>query len=256
LITSVLRASNASSITSSVLSKSGLKRSRWESSSSAMSRMPAELRRDAAIFHFGEYGDDAQWAWSKVRGGKGAKTSMRLRCLYVTATYCCAVLVGMATTGDAQAQDSPRDVAGWAKTRWGMSEMAVKAAVGKTSSSVDSDQPENNKDAYVPFVLPSLDIGRYSFRVRFVFDKKTRTLRNVSLSLNGNAGEGNLAAVSSLLQAKYGKPRPPKSIFDRGNWGFPSTLIDIIYLEPSQSSPEGIFMITYSSTKAQGSDAL
>ncbi len=98
-----------------------------------------------------------------------------------------------------------RDIAGWGKTRWGMTEAEVLAAL--PGEVVRFAKPYKYDADETPLGIEDLELFTKPFTVRFIFDLETRLLNAVNLRLKeSNHGIGELVFhwLEKALTEKYG----------------------------------------------------
>jgi hypothetical protein len=141
-----------------------------------------------------------------------------------------------------------------------MTEGGVRAVVKEVLVKAgDGDQPGDKSDEYyTPFLIRGVEIGRYRFDVRFLFDGKTKTLSWVQLNVDNHASRVRTANgidtiftdmqeanrsdniftdMDRMLVEKYGrstrKDSPGASrddVHEERTWVFPSTIVELFYL--------------------------
>jgi hypothetical protein len=154
----------------------------------------------------------------------------------------------------------PKDVEGWNKTRWGMTKNKVlKAFEGKATAIEKPKKYEGlskQRDAYALVVLDEIEIGGDKYTVDFVFDDSDKKLIMVIISIKGKRpSELQFSSLEQMLTEKYGSPsfakdtrKPDKRL--RGGvvlegsdlleraWNFPSTIIELQYLDLRATNPK------------------
>jgi len=144
------------------------------------------------------------------------------------------------------AEDSvtARDIAGWGKTRWGMTEAEVLAAL--PGEVVRLAEPDKHDSGEAPLGIEDLELGVHRFAVRFVFDSETRLLNAVNLRLkesNHPIEENLFHTLEKALTEKYGPATYRRedrerdalglAIDNKASWRLNRTRIelDFIYVE-------------------------
>jgi len=79
-----------------------------------------------------------------------------------------------------QAADDPRNIAGYDKTVWGMSEDEVLEAESPRAEKLD--EAERTKAGIRSIIIREVEIASAKFRVWFFFDDKSRKLIQVGLA--------------------------------------------------------------------------
>lgn len=143
-----------------------------------------------------------------------------------------------------------KDVYGWNKARWGMTDSQVlKVLEGKATRLPNPKSAfglKEKKDAHASIEIKMLDIQNDKYRALFIFDDVTNKLIKVSLEASEkNPPEVQFTRLEQVLTEKYGTPsyknddRTPDKRLRSGvvlggsdklarAWNFPST---VIYLE-------------------------
>lgn len=145
-----------------------------------------------------------------------------------------------------------KDVEGWNKTQWGMTENEVLNVIeGKAiviAKPYKYQGLSDEWDAYSPLVLDEIEIDKDKFTVDFIFDNKNKKLIKVIVSIKDKRpSELQFSSLEKMLTEEYGSPsftkddgKPDKSlgneavsegrIFLERAWKFPSTIIELNYL--------------------------
>jgi len=113
------------------------------------------------------------------------------------------------------------DVAGWQMTKWGMTEIEVKAAMPEGLR--DVSPPTKYVGAYAP-LGSEFRVDRFQFAVILQFSDDSRRLRQVLITAD-DASLDRWVVVRDLLVEKYGPPRQQRG--DTLVWIFPSTAIEL-----------------------------
>jgi hypothetical protein len=146
-----------------------------------------------------------------------------------------------------------KDVEGWNKARWGMTENEVlKVFEGKATAiekPVKCKGLSNQWDAYALVVLDEIEIDKDKYTVKFVFDGNDKKLIAVIVSTKDERpSESQFLSLEQMLTEKYGSPsftkddREPDKRLSSGvilegsdllnrAWNFPSTIIELRYLD-------------------------
>jgi hypothetical protein len=139
-----------------------------------------------------------------------------------------------------------KDIDGWSKAKWGMTEAEVWRAF--QGEAIRFAEKRNYKDDYAMIGIPNYTIGRSRFKIMFMLDSKTNLLTGVNIQpfdqdlgalllgdrpmppvVNGSP-EGIFDELKSLLTQKYGEPTSSET--SRSNehiavWRFPSTTVEL-----------------------------
>ncbi len=146
----------------------------------------------------------------------------------------------------------PKDVEGWNKARWGMTENEVLKVFEGKATAVEKPQKtlglSKQWDAYVLVVLDEIEIGKDKYTVNFIFDGNDKKLIKVAVVIKDKSpSELQFSSLEQMLTEKYGSPsftkddRTPDKRLSRGvvlegsdllerAWNFPSTIIELKYL--------------------------
>jgi len=139
----------------------------------------------------------------------------------------------------------PKDVNGWSKAKWGMTEEQILQAFGGEVVRV----PSAKDDGFAaPIAIPTTKIGRSQFTVRFRLDPGTHKLCEVLLTPVEQTSNYTGSRVNAmpevvfdelkeLLTQKYGKPASTGPVYsgtfetanDSAIWRFPSAKIELTY---------------------------
>lgn len=131
----------------------------------------------------------------------------------------------------------PKDVKGWGKTKWGMTDEEIRAALGNQVE----PYPDNYEyyKVHIDLWIPSIDIGKNPYEVRFEMDNGTDKLILVWITPNRNvvpryAYEYLFESLEEQLIQKYGASNVQKNQEDNftireRKWSFPSTSIKLYY---------------------------
>src|SRR6266446_4321451 len=160
-----------------------------------------------------------------------AKVNTLRRTTSTLAIVIFAVLLPIA--GLSQNGDSPRDIDGWGKTRWGMTESEVLTAL--PGEAVQLATPDKFKSGKASIGIEDFELTGYRFVVRFVFDTVNRRLNAVNLKLKGNdefIAERAFQDLEKALTEKYGpatyrKEDRREDIHNKASWRLSKTMIDL-----------------------------
>lgn len=129
-----------------------------------------------------------------------------------------------------------RDIVGWGKARWGMTDAEVSAAMGtqiERLSSPVSFKRAQSKRVYsrMRLQIPQVEIGEVLLKVRFGFDDGGR-LNAISVDPE-NENVGTAYRLENLLVERYGPPAVADLGKDKRHvvWVSPNGVIDLLYLE-------------------------
>ena len=147
------------------------------------------------------------------------------------------------------ADDDPRQIAGYGKAVWGMSEDEVLAAEAPRAERLEKPSTMVNGDI-VSIVLKGVETEGIQFSVYFIFDSQNRKLINVSLQSAADIGAsvGNtLARIEKLLTEKYGQPDEKNG--ENLLWKLPKTTIELIGVDLNlpivSTNPIRMLLISY-----------
>lgn len=146
----------------------------------------------------------------------------------------------------------PKDVEGWNKARWGMTENEVLKVLEGKATAIEKPQKyqglSKQWDAYAPVVLDEIEIGNDKYTVDFIFDDNDKKLIMVIVSIKDKSpSEVQFSSLEQMLTEKYGSPsftkddKTPDKRLSTGvvlegsdslerAWNFPSTIIELKYL--------------------------
>ena len=117
----------------------------------------------------------------------------------------CILVVLFPIVGHPQGPGSPRDIDGWGKTRWGMTESEVLKAM--PGEAVQLGKSEKFKSGEATIGIKDFELASHRFSVRFIFDTVTRRLNAVHLQLiesNYLIAEDTFHTLEKALTEKYG----------------------------------------------------
>ena len=142
----------------------------------------------------------------------------------------------------------PKDVNGWSKAKWGMTEEQILQAFG---GEVVREPSAKDDSFFAPIAIPTTKIGQFQFTVRFRLDPGTHQLCEVALlpveqmyNYTGSRVNATPEVVfdelKELLTQKYGKPASTGPVYsgtvkvddDSAIWRFPSAKIELTYIRP------------------------
>jgi hypothetical protein len=146
--------------------------------------------------------------------------------------------------GHPQGATSPRDIAGWGKTSWGMTESEVLTVLPGEAIRLAKPDKFDSGEALIGIEDFELAGGRFS--VRFVFDTVNRRLNAVNLQLresNTLIAERAFHTLEKALTEKYGlasyrnedrkRGALGLTIDNKASWRLSKTMIELkfLYLE-------------------------
>ncbi|MGB3365121.1 MAG: hypothetical protein WBB48_10125 [Thermodesulfobacteriota bacterium] len=132
----------------------------------------------------------------------------------------------------------PKDVYGWDKLRWGMTEEEVIPILGKDVKKRNTRHDEKD-NMYSSLQLRKIKIADNEFRASLWTDSDTKKLQRIVFVPEGQPGKYEWAEMfietENFLVKKYGAPTIEKTSNDPGTsadrkWIFPSTEIELSYL--------------------------
>lgn len=147
--------------------------------------------------------------------------------------------------------EEPKDVNGWASARWGMTNEAIlETFPGQAKRLEKRDQYKGTPPAYAEVGIEDFEILGQRYKIRFQMDQETDRLISILIQFQDTKNAGARVHFSSLEKAlteKYGRAiyRDEKETPDRriggvllegsatwsAMWKFPSTVIELRYLE-------------------------
>jgi len=132
----------------------------------------------------------------------------------------------------------PKDIEGWSKSRWGMTEEEIlKAFKGEA---VRLKGKEIYHGAYATIGINDLKIDGHKYQVRFLMDDVKKTLQQVNIELKDDelpAARSIFRELEVMLVKKHGplSLRTAQKEKDLScmitTWSFPSTVIKLLYLD-------------------------
>jgi hypothetical protein len=145
----------------------------------------------------------------------------------------------------------PKDIEGWSKSRWGMTEEEIlKAFKGKA---VRLKEKETYHGAYATIGINDLEIDGHKYQVRFLMDNIKETLQQVNIKLKDNelsAARRIFRELEVMLVEKHGPPSLKTAQKQKDfscmitTWNFPTTVIKLLYLDIRPINLR-MFMIIY-----------
>lgn len=139
----------------------------------------------------------------------------------------------------AEERPTTRDIAGWSKARWGMTDDEILQAFPGEATRLEKTQ-QYGAGRVADVGIEDTEIDTYHFTVDFLLDGNTHKLVEVLLRLkekNPGIAANAFDALEKALTEKYGKPayrkeraKPGLSGLETENWAswhFPSTMIDL-----------------------------
>lgn len=139
--------------------------------------------------------------------------------------------------GNSKLFGQPKDVEGWSKAQWGMTEEQILEIF--KGEVVRLDKVEFYENWYASIGINNLEIGGDKFYVHFLMNKKKKTLQQVNIIAKEEALQGIEVVfefLEQLLVEKYGKPsfKNEEEYKGRVIWNFPTTVIELSYLVISE----------------------
>lgn len=153
----------------------------------------------------------------------------------------------------------PKDVLGWREARWRMTEEQILTAFKGEAFRFKEEIAIPGGD-YAIIGIENINLRGENFTVRFIMDGKTRKLKRVSFrpvetwNLGDKVTLATFKNLEQLLVEKYGKPAyrddkgtPDYNIRVKGytnlvtKWLFPTTSIELSYMEDRQTSMRNLF---------------
>lgn len=126
------------------------------------------------------------------------------------------------------AADDPKNIAGYDKTVWGMSEDEVLNAESPLAEKLANPVKTAAGDIR-SITIKAIKIASTEFRVLFIFDSKDRKLKQVTLEGLNDLDPGfTFSSIEKLLTEKYGTPTYKKEGNDV-SWKLPKTIIELLY---------------------------
>lgn len=147
------------------------------------------------------------------------------------------------------ADEDPRNITGYDKTRWGMSEDEVLTAEAPRAEKLEKPSTMVNGDL-VTIVIKGVETEGIQFTAYFIFDSQNRKLVNVSLQSGADIGTdvgSTLARIERVLTEKYGQPdeKNGESLL----WKLPKTTIELLGVELNlpilSANPVRMILISY-----------
>jgi len=136
----------------------------------------------------------------------------------------------------------PKDVEGWNKARWGMTENEVLKVFEGKATAIEKPRKyqglSKQWDAYSSIILDEIEIGKDKYTVDFIFDDKDKKLIMIIVSIkNKSPLELQFSSLEQMLTEKYGSPSfkidsEGSHLLERERaWNFPSTIIELKYFD-------------------------
>jgi hypothetical protein len=127
------------------------------------------------------------------------------------------------------AADDPRNIAGYDRTVWGMSEDEVLNAESPLAEKLDKPVKTAAGDIR-SITIKEIKIASTEFRVMFIFDSKNRKLKQVTLEgLSDISPARTFSSIEKLLTEKYGAAtyrQEGRNV----SWKLPKTLIQLVFV--------------------------
>ncbi len=143
------------------------------------------------------------------------------------------------SAGSMPGRGQTRDVTGWGKVKWGMTEKQVAKAIDGSGTLLPRDKQLAQLDSYVPVVGWPVEIAGTTFLPDFVFSSKTKRLTAVILRCAASNGTpiSGFNALEELLLGRYGSGKLTKS--ERGDvavkkesvWIFKSGSVHLVLID-------------------------
>jgi len=153
--------------------------------------------------------------------------------------------------GTLAADDDPRNIAGYDKTVWGMSEDEVLAAEAPRAEKLANPSRMANGDT-VSIVIKGLEIERIQFSAYFIFDSQNRKLIGVGLQSAADIGAdvgSTLSRIENFLTEQYGQPSDKND--ENVLWNLPKTTIELVGVDLNlpmlSTAPVRMILISYRS---------
>jgi len=153
--------------------------------------------------------------------------------------------------GTLAADDDSRNIAGYDKTVWGMSEDEVLAAEAPRAEKLANPSRMANGDT-VSIVIKGLEIERIQFSAYFIFDSQNRKLIGVGLQSAADIGAdvgSTLSRIENFLTEKYGQPSDKND--ENVLWNLPKTTIELVGVDLNlpmlSTAPVRMILISYRS---------
>jgi len=147
--------------------------------------------------------------------------------------------------------NDPRNIAGYSKTKWGMTIDEVLKA--EAPRAIIGGKTSDNRD-YV--TINNIDISRTKFNAKFYFDKDTGKLNLVALEgqeHNRLVNDEIISSIGQLLTEKYGQPTFKDN--RRVSWKLPNTSITLHNLNAGAGLDISVVIIVYESTTSRVDEA-
>jgi hypothetical protein len=147
------------------------------------------------------------------------------------------------------ADNDVRNIAGYGKTMWGMSEDEVLTAEAPRAERLEKPSTMVNGDI-VSIAVKGVETEGIQFTAYFIFDSQNRKLINVSLQSAADIGSSvgsTLARIEKLLTDKYGQPDEKDG--ENLLWKLPKTTIELVGVDLNlpifSTNPVRMILISY-----------
>ena len=169
-----------------------------------------------------------------------------------------------------QISAQPKDIKGWNKARWGMSEREIENAFKGKVEQLREPIIDKQEGIYVKQEINDLTFANTKFTVSFVMDEKTDQLKEVVLTPKGTHFRVLFELLEKKLITKYGRvtfrdkedidmQKLGKDGYGQDQisrvWKFPSTLITLeywVYGMGSGKVDEGVTLIYKENVESRG----
>jgi hypothetical protein len=150
-----------------------------------------------------------------------------------------------------QMSAQPKDVQGWNKTKWGMTDEQIRTEL--IGNRVEPyTETEKFKDFRVNLWIKNLEIDDYQYEVLFQMDDLTNQLSRVLIRPSENKEiYVKFKSLDQMLMEKYGLPNDKDDHYSwyiqtyKHLWKFPTTTIELRYSELKIPKVESILSLTY-----------
>jgi hypothetical protein len=142
-----------------------------------------------------------------------------------------------------------KDIDGWQKLSWGMTEENVLTAYKDQAERYDN--PTKMSDVTVSIDIKKIKMGSYILYADCYFENQNKRLNAVVLHLDNNPSIKDFLLLEKMLLDKYGKPetlykeKNKKYYVDliRYRWNYPSSIIELTYSENAETIPYTLDLI-------------
>ncbi len=150
-----------------------------------------------------------------------------------------------------KADGDAKDIAGYDKTMWGMTEEEVLAAEAPLAERLEKPSTMVNGDI-VTIVIRGIEIAGIQFSGYFIFDPQDRKLIAVGLQSAMEMG-ASVGSIEKYLTEKYGQPANKKE-GENLLWELPKTTIELVTVDLKLpiTKPVRMILISYRSTQGGG----